>query len=248
MAENWQLSRGLERLPHDEVHVWQARITLAATAKDPLVQPFRAVLAPDERERADRFFFEKDRVCFTVARGLLRMLLANYLLCRPEAIRFSYTSYGKPFLAEPRSTLQFNISHSRDLALFSFTHERAVGVDIEYMRDVEFAALAAHSFSAHEQETLRSLPPELVRQGFYNCWSRKEAYIKARGLGLSLPLGSFDVSLRPGEPAQLLASREEPPQDITRWQMVALDVAPEYAAALAVEGQDWQLRCWCYEQ
>ena len=140
--------------------------------------------------------------------------------------------------------LQFNLSHSAELALYAFTYQRQIGVDVEYMRpNIECDLLARSQFSPTEYTALQALPPLLQEKAFFLCWSRKESYIKAKGMGLSLPLDQFDVSLVPGEPAQLLDSREEA-QATTHWSLHSLEPGNDYAGALTVEGFDWHLRCW----
>ena len=174
------------------------------------------------------------------------MLLSQYLHTDSQDVHFRVNAYGKPALAFPsqRYPLQFNLSHYANVALFAFSLQRQLGVDVEYMRaDIPYDQLAQYSFSTYEQTVLRRLPTEQKHQAFYNCWTRKEAYIKARGMGLSLPLDLFDVSLSPGEPAALLHSREGS-QEVLRWSMQELIPEPDYAGALAVEGRDWQLYCW----
>jgi 4'-phosphopantetheinyl transferase len=119
-----------------------------------------------------------------------------------------------------------------------------VGIDLEYIRsDLQVEQLAERFFSRREIATLRTLPPEVQRQAFFLCWTRKEAYLKARGEGLSLPLDQFDVSLIPGEPAALLSTQRDP-YEVSRWSLQELTPAPGYAAALAVEGHGWGLACW----
>lgn len=239
----------VELLP-DEVHVWCASLEAAPST----IQGLQRVLSAEEVARAERFRFARDRQHFIVARGLLRTLLGRYLHMAPQDLSFSYNTYGKPALTiqsapDEASWLQFNLSHSRELALFAFTTTRLIGIDIEYMRaDIEYEQLAKHYFSAYEYATLREIPAEQQCEAFYHCWTRKEAYIKARGKGLSLPLDLFDVSLRPEEPAALLNSREDPSEHV-RWSLHALAPGANYAAALAVEamdGTDWQLKCWRY--
>ena len=149
-----------------------------------------------------------------------------------------------PLLPTP---LQFNLSHSHNLALYAFTYTRQLGIDIEYKRpNIEYDALARVSFSPNAQATLHTIPNHLKHDAFYNCWTRKEAYIKARGKGISIPLDQFDVSLLPGEPAALLHSREDP-QAATRWTLHELPPIPNYATALATEGHDWTLTCWQWQ-
>jgi 4'-phosphopantetheinyl transferase len=225
-----------------EVHVWLAKLDQSPET----LQALHHLLSPDEIERAERFHFRKHREHFTVARGVLRTILGGYLRVEPSQLRFAYNAYGKPALAgtQDQSTLRFNLSHSHELALYAFTLRREIGLDLEYRRD-DFASerIAEQFFSAREVEMLRALPPRLRTEGFFNCWTRKEAYIKAVGIGLSLPLDQFDVSLSPFEPAALLRTGDDE-MDAARWSLRELTPAEGYAAALAVEGHDWQLKCW----
>lgn len=226
----------------DEVHIWRASMVVTSTR----LVDYKRMLSPEECKRAERYYFEKDRSRWIVARGLLRILLGRYLQVPPEQPGFVLNEYGKPELASPyqESGLRFNISHSQDIVLYAFTYGRALGIDVEYMRtNIDCAELARHSFSSAEYATWSALPEEQKTQGFFNCWSRKEAYIKARGMGLSLPLKLFDVALTPGEPAALLHSREDP-QEVHAWSMQALEPGSGYAGALVVEGHDWKLRGW----
>jgi 4'-phosphopantetheinyl transferase len=229
-------------LSENDVHAWRASLQQPVS----IIQHLYQYLSMDEVTIARRFYFEKDRNHFIVARGLLRVLLGRYLDMEPGQLIFRYNPHGKPALdtSTHEKTLQFNLSHSHELALYAFTSTRHIGIDIEYMRsNVAFAGVARHSFSPNEQALFRALPEEIQPQAFYNCWTRKEAYIKARGKGLSIPLHLFDVSLQPGEPATLLSSREDP-QEPQRWSMRELLPGPGYAGALAVEGSGWNLSCW----
>lgn len=226
----------------DEVHVWRASLN---HMQDRL-QPLRGTLAPEESERAARFHFARDRRHYIAARGLLREILSRYLKFSPDRLRFKYTSYGKPYLTDEcgGEWLRFNVSHSGELALYAFSREREVGVDIEQIRaDIEHQQIASQFFSEQEVAALLALPPHLQQEAFFLCWTRKEAYIKGIGEGLSLPLDSFDVSLTPGAPAALLAVRGDA-QEAARWTLQALEPGPGYRAALVAEGRDWQLKCW----
>ncbi len=228
-----------------DVHVWLAELEQPAH----LVQRLAGILASTELLRAQRFRFERDKRHFIVARGALRSILSLYLQIVPAQIQFTYGPRGKPALAAAcdDGRLRFNVSHSHELALFAVTRDREIGVDIEFMRPLDDAeSIATHFFSINEQMVLRSLPAHLKHQGFFNCWTRKEAYIKATGEGLFQPLDEFDVSLAPGEPAQLLAVRGKP-DEAQRWTFQALQPPAGYAAALAVEGSNWQLSCWQWE-
>jgi 4'-phosphopantetheinyl transferase len=226
-------------LPLDEVHVWRGRLDLPAHT----LHQFQRALSPDEIGRANRFVFEKDRRHFIAGRGLLRHILSRYLQVAPAEIEFSYSEFGKPELSPP-SSLRFNVSHSGGLALYAVGHHRKVGVDIEEMRsNIEFIDLAQSFFSPLECAMLHSVPDDLVQQAFFNCWTRKEAYMKATGDGLSLPLQCFDVSLIPGEAAALIELRHSR-QEASQWSMQELCPGPEFAAALVVEGKGWRPRFW----
>jgi 4'-phosphopantetheinyl transferase len=229
-------------LSSNEVHVWRACLNLPASH----IHRLRHTLAADELARAERFHFEKDRQHFIAGRGLLRVILSRYLEAEPGQLRFRYSDYGKPalMLSPGQVPLNFNLSHSNGLALYAVTQGREVGIDLEKVRsDLEYEEIAERFFSPQENAVLRRLPAEVKPRAFFNCWTRKEAYIKARGEGLSLPLDQFDVSLAPGEPARLLHVRGNS-QEVGHWSLQALTPAPDYVAALAVEGSDWRLKCW----
>jgi 4'-phosphopantetheinyl transferase len=244
-TKKWEIPPKQLSLSKDEVHVWRASVLQSLAT----IQYLRSLLSEDEVVRAERFYFEKDHHRFIVTHGLLRILLARYLntsFIDAHQLRFCYNDYGKPSLDLDTQAypLNFNLSHSDELVLFAFTYVRQVGVDIEYMRpDLDYESLTEHYFSPLENEMLRALLASARLEAFYQCWARKEAYIKARGKGLSIPLDAFDVSLRPDEPAVLLNSREDA-HEAARWRLCALHPDPNYAGALAVEGDGWHLRCW----
>lgn len=244
MAESWQPAREPQALPLNEVHVWR----LALDQPEAIWQRLERVLTPDEVARADRFYFARDRRRFVVSRAAVRLLLAHYLALPSGAIEFYTGPYGKPYTSPKleATPLQFNVSHSEEMALLGFVRQRQLGIDIEFRKPLaEIGEIAVNFFSPHEVATLLGLPAPLQPLGFFNCWSRKEAYIKAIGKGLSQPLDSFDVTLRPGEPARLLRVAGQPDEP-ARWQMQILEPHPGYAAALALEGNGWQLRCFDY--
>lgn len=229
-------------LSTEEVHVWRARLDLPVSQ----VKQLKQTLSADEVDRAERFYFQQDSRHFIVARGLLRTILSRYLNVAPHQLRFNYGEHGKPTLAasSDQPKLNFNLSHAGGLVLYAVTYGRAVGIDLERIRfDFEYEQLAARFFSAQENAVLRDLPAHLKPEAFFNCWTRKEAYIKAKGQGLALPLNQFDVSLVPGEPAKLLSARGDA-QEASRWALQELIPDPGYVAALAVEGDEWQLACW----
>ena len=243
----WSVPPQTLKLGGDEVHVWRAALDQIPSK----IESFRDTLAPAERARAERFHFPRDRDRFIVARGTLRAILGHYLNRTPGCLSFCYSSHGKPALVPEagENTIRFNLSHSHGVALYAIARGREVGVDLECMRpDFEVDKIAERFFSRREIATLRALPAALRRYAFFLCWTRKEAYIKARGEGLSQPLDQFDVSLIPGEPAALLCTRPDS-DEAFRWSLRELTPgAPEYAAALAVEGGGWSLASWQWPQ
>jgi 4'-phosphopantetheinyl transferase len=163
-------------------------------------------------------------------------LLAGYLGQPPQAICFAYNEWGKPALAPEfvESDLRFNLSHSEDLAMYAFVLERDVGVDLEMIGvEVVNERVAENFFSPSEVETLRALPREHQAEAFFNCWTRKEAYVKARGQGLSIELKSFDVSLIPGEEAKILRG-----EDCLGWSLVSFKPEGDCVAAMAIQGSE----------
>jgi 4'-phosphopantetheinyl transferase len=229
-------------LSADEVHLWHT------TLNDQLTESLKIVLSEDEISRANRFHFAKDRSHYIVARGLLRRLLAGYLGVRSAELQFLYAEKGKPYLKEiQQRSINFNLAHSHGMAIYAFSQGRELGVDLEFIRDdLADEKIAERFFSPHEIKALRTVPAELRKQAFFNCWTRKEAYIKARGEGLSLPLDAFDVSLAPGEPAALLKNHKNA-KEVSRWSMQSIPVAPGYVSALVVEGQDWRLKSFGFD-
>jgi 4'-phosphopantetheinyl transferase len=226
-----------------EVHLWQA--SLAGRSAD----IFESFLSPDELTRANRFHFTKDLNHFVVARGLLRNLLAAYLGVNCSELCFSYGAQGKPFLLlDSPVQINFNVSHSHGRAAFAFSRGRELGVDLEYVKDdFDDELIANRFFSQAEVMALRTVPAKFRKQAFFNCWTRKEAYIKARGEGLTMPLDQFDVTLRPDEPAALLNNyREE--REVSRWAIQEIETPEGYVGALVVEGHDWQLKSFSLEK
>ena len=225
-------------LPADEVHLW--RVDLEAVANSEA--RWRKVLSTDEQARAARFHFDRDRQTYTATRALLRTILARYLGSNPTDLVFRYSDKDKPSLALPGDHLEFNVSHSGKRALLAFARRRSVGVDVEYIRDdFDPQALAHRFFSVREQRALATLEPEDRYSGFFRCWTRKEAYIKAVGTGLSLPLDQFDVSLRPGEENALRATRPDAGEAAV-WSLQEVPAGEGYAAALCVHGHGWRLK------
>ena len=233
MRSMWSQSPPSLSLTSGEVHVWRARLEQPPELEATLQENFLHTLDQQERERADRFHFEKHRRRFILGRGFLRALLARYLETTPEDVSFSYGPYGKPALSAQHHSLRFNASHSHELAVYAFAQDHELGVDVEYIkRDLETADIARHFFSAYEVETLSALPEAERAAAFFRCWTRKEAYIKGIGSGLSHPLDQFDVTLAPGDRAALLRDHRDP-VEASRWSMFNLEL-DDYAGALAV--------------
>jgi 4'-phosphopantetheinyl transferase len=202
-------------IPNDEVHVWLTRVGWSSRH----VRALADVLSLDERQKAKGFRFQADRERHVIGRGVLRVVLGRILDTGPDSLSFHYNDFGKPHLPDAQNglCLQFNVSHSGDLILIALAANRQIGVDVERVRDgLEPEAIARRFFSSREQADLAALPPSQRRNAFFRCWCRKEAFVKARGEGLSLPLSRFDVSLRPGEPAMLLATRPDA-VEASRW-------------------------------
>jgi len=221
----------------DEVHVWTAS---RDDATDTEVERLRSLLTVVERRRADRFVSKLDQRRFAVGRGRLRVLLGRYLDQSPESIRFAHNPQGKPSLEA--GPLRFNLAHSGSLVLFALTLDREVGVDIESIRsDFGGEAIARRFFAPAEVASLLTLPPSDRTLAFFQGWTRKEAYIKAQGQGLSMPLDQFEVEIHPDRPARLIATRPDP-LEAARWTLVELPTHPGYVAALCVRGQDWTLK------
>jgi len=237
-------------LATDEVHVW--RIILEQPA--PRVALLHRFLAVEEVERAEAFRFRRDREHFVMAHALLRIILGRYLRRDPRELCFRHGPRGKPFLGRDGGgsgvEIRFNLSHSDGLALLAVTRGAHIGVDIERIRpDLAYERIADRFFSSEEVASLRTLTREdISRKAFFACWTRKEAYIKAIGEGLSCPLDRFTVSLSPWKPAALLhveGNREAN----GRWSLCELNAGPCYAAALAFEARRRRIRCFqCQDQ
>lgn len=215
-----------------EVHVWRRWLDVGAAG----AMALKAVLSPDEEARAARFRFERDANRFIVARATLRRVLGRCLGVEPEELAFYYGAHGKPALASPPTRLTFNLSHSGDLALLAVAWDRAIGIDVEQRRPVsDLGALAAQVFATAERAELATLPPGAREDAFLAGWTRKEAFIKAVGEGLTHPLDAFVVSLDPVAPARLLSVGGSA-DAAGAWSLHALTPAPGYVAALVAQG------------
>jgi 4'-phosphopantetheinyl transferase len=210
------------------IHVWVLRIR----ASNALASRLEAVLAAEELHRADRFHFEHLRQSFVITHGAVRHLLAGYVRMAPKNIRFRYGLRGKPAI-EQSEGIEFNLTHSGELALAAVSLGCPVGIDVERLRPLEdMQTIAEHFFCPDEADEIMSLPLDQRELAFFTCWTRKEAYIKALGDGLHVPLDRFRVTVRPNEDARLVRVTDEPtaPEE---WNLEDLRVSQEYAAALA---------------
>lgn len=219
-----------------EIHVWR----IGLVWPDVVVNSLKVCLTDEETNRAASFHFARDQRRFVIRRAILRRLLASYLGMRAEVIRLLLGPNGKPFVSDQDvpGGICFNCSHSADRGLIVIARGSGLGADLEQHRHLNDAEdLAKAFFSDSEIKELNDLPPSLKMAGFFNCWTRKEAFVKAVGLGLSFPLNRFSVSLTPGQPAALLDVAEDH-LAIKKWTMASLDVGVDYSAALVFEGRN----------
>ncbi len=236
--DHWDPATTPIPLGDDDVHLWKAHIARSQDAVERLWQ----VLESDEKERAERFRFERDRNAFVVSRGLLRTLTAEYLSCGVEAIDLVQGPYGKPQLAGPVSDLRFNVSHSGDLSVLAFASGAEIGVDVEKTtRDIPFLDIGRRFFARSEMDVMERLPSARIRDAFYACWTRKEAYIKALGLGVTHGLSNFAVSVHPDDAPSLLASDLDPAAP-ERWEIADFYPDRGYRGALAIQGKGRAVR------
>ncbi|HZV33791.1 MAG TPA: 4'-phosphopantetheinyl transferase superfamily protein [Verrucomicrobiae bacterium] len=228
-----------------DVHVWAAPLLVLAEQ----AATYEATLSSDEQARAARFLFERDRRRFIIGRGILRAILGKYLRIPPAQIRFTYAHHGKPALADLAGTdeLHFNLAHSEELAVFAMSRIRGIGIDVEKQRPIDDAeSIAERFFSAHESRQLKSLPAQKKQDGFFNLWTRKEAWLKATGEGLGEMLNQIEVSLRPDEPARLLSIFNDT-KAATEWSLRELIPANGFVGALAIPATDFQMHCWSWQ-
>ena len=231
-----------QALAENEVQLWRADLDAVGGNE----ARWQKVLSSDESARAARFHFARDRQRFLASRALLRIILGSYLATGPKNIGFCYSKKEKPSLGPENaaSGITFNVSHSGGIGLFAIARRREIGVDVEQVRrDFDVEAIARRFFSGNEREQLEALPSEKRFEAFFRCWTRKEAYIKAIGEGLALPLHQFDVSIAAGGNDALLATRPDD-SEAGRWRLREVSAGPGYAAALCVRGRDWRLKDW----
>jgi 4'-phosphopantetheinyl transferase len=221
------------------VHVWAVRLDQEgvdlARAQD--------FISADEAERAERFMFDRDRRRYLVAHMALHGILKRYLPSAPATLRFEIGTNGKPRLpnALAASGVRFNLSHSNEMALLAVTHGREIGVDIEYVKEqFEFQEIAEKFFTAREVAAMRSVVPQLQRQAFFKCWTSKEAFLKAKGTGLSGKLDEVEISLAADQRVQINAA-------VPGWSLTELAAMDGYETALVIEGEPLPVHCYQWQ-
>jgi 4'-phosphopantetheinyl transferase len=236
----WQPSPAAPVISPAQVHAWRISLDLMRLSEDGL----NGLLSPDEQSRASRFYFQRDRVRFVIAHGLLRSILGGYLRTRPAELCFSTGPDGKPFLAAPcgKSRLRFSMAHSDDLALIAIAMDRDVGIDLERITSDCEILEALPFFVPRERLAIQGLAPHLQGTAFFRLWTSKEAYLKATGRGLAALDGRCFSHLL-AKPGRSLGRRIRIEAD-SRWSLVELDPGEGYAAAVVVEGNDYDLKLW----
>ena len=222
------------QLPSNTVHLWTGQFDRLHTKR----AEFESLLTDDERKRAERFISDMVRDKFILARGWLRTVLSQYLDQSPESIVFTYGKRGKPSIHN--SDIHFNLSHSDNVLMLGVIKDREIGVDVEQIHPQPNMALIAHdNFSAKEFTALYELPETERLHAFYNCWTRKEAYIKAVGDGFALPLQDFDVTLKPDTPPRFLRIKDDDP---AKWSLLHIDTLDDAIGAVCVKGAMPQIK------
>jgi 4'-phosphopantetheinyl transferase len=226
------------QLSDQEIHIWQADLLRL----DAGVETLTPLLSPDEQQRAARFRFEHDRRKYILCRGILRTILSQYLQRDPIALTFDYGKYGKPSLTGCQA-LSFNLAHAGDRALYAVTQHHAIGVDIEQLRFVEYAEqIVSRYFSSAEKQAFQSLPENQQQLAFFRAWTGKEAFLKAIGSGLSLPLDQVAVTLLPSQPARLVGLPAG--YLIHQWQLHQFVPSEDYVGAIVLPQKPFELYYW----
>ncbi len=229
-------------LERDELHIWH----ISLIQSQDTIETLASHLDENEWAKADKFRFETERLNYVISHGARREILAKYLECLPNVIKFKENYYGKPFLRENKKRIYFNLSHSHEIALLAVAKKRRIGVDIEAIRkNFDEINIAEQFFSTSEIETLQSLPRNLRTKAFFDCWTRKEAFIKAVGQGLSYPLKEFSVAFSPFERARLI-SLENTFLKTENWQIIELNIADDYASAAAIESKKTETKLFVW--
>jgi len=242
---DWASAPEVPELVPNELHVWRAPLSPTIDQLD----SFGDVLSSDESVRRARFRFEEHRQSWSASRTVLRHVISQYIRVPPGEIRFDYNKYGKPELRRDQNHLDLcsNTSYSSKIMVCAISSGMRVGVDIERVRDLDdLDRLADRVFSATALRSLHELPHDQKIRAFFNCWTRKEAYSKALGLGLSLPPDSFDVTFRLEEPPRITRV-SNPSVDLSGWLLADLPLDEQFAGAVAVEGLPSRIRSWLWD-
>jgi 4'-phosphopantetheinyl transferase len=236
----WPMPSALPTLEGGQVHVWCAGLEMDGEQQHKL----QASLSSDELKQAEGFRFDRHREWFIVRRAVLRKLVAHYLGETPARIAFGYGPNGKPYVLKPGTArLHFNLSHSNAVALYAFATDGEVGIDVEEIRQLpDASAIALRYFSSDENAALRRVNAPQRLEAFFNCWTRKEAYVKATGEGLMRPLDSFCVDVTNIELGGLIPV--DPRGGNVQWWLRSLIPALGFVGAVAAAGQEWALEAW----
>jgi 4'-phosphopantetheinyl transferase len=240
-SPSWHYPSQSIGLNSQDVHLWRAFLRQSATCIDKLTP----LLSEDELSRAASFHFENDRERFILCRGILRIILGRYLDINPKHLKFRSGPYGKPYLVNESAGahIQFNLTHSHNLALYAFTSNCMIGIDVEYILQImDIEHIVDNSFSDYEISIFKTLKPNQKEIAFFNCWTRKEAYVKAIGEGLNLPLHTFDVSLAPNEPSRIL-SISGSTNEALLWSIETFIPAVDHVATVAIKESNYHI---CY--
>jgi 4'-phosphopantetheinyl transferase len=239
-TDRWTIAPVTPSWPLHDIHLWCADLNVS----DPVLQQLAPTLSNDERQRAQRFYFERDRRHFIAGRGILRSILARYLHQKPADLRFVYSAKGKPSLVQSGDapSLCFNLSHSQGVALYAVVCDRAVGVDIEYKRAIAIEELAERFFSINEAAAIQALPDDQRQAAFFQIWTCKEAYLKATGEGLA-GLEQVEISLNFAEPPRLIKAAGSL-EAASHWFLQTVPVIDSYVAALVVEATAIRTLYW----
>ena len=241
---SWKTSNQTLPLRSNEVHIWSADLSSDSSQ----IEHYWQLLSLDEKDRANRFKLKKLRTYYITTRGILRKLIASYLGITPESFEFQYNDYGKPSL-KMDTPLQFNLSHSAGIGVFAFTLDAVIGVDVELVKtDFEIKKLTTRFFSKNESQIILSLPEALQYKVFFNCWTRKESFIKGHGEGLSLPLDQFEVSVLDEIPVELRAIYWNM-EEVKEWFLASFEIKKNVIGAYAVKSANKnQAKHFCYDK
>lgn len=235
----WMLSTSIPVLEDHSTDVWRVVLPF----KKNILASLQCHLSVDELSRMEKFHFEKHRNHFIVARGILRELLAGYLNQSPRNIVFSYTEYGRPYINNV--DLNFNLSHSDDCILYAITQNQRVGIDVEKLKaEIDYLSIAEEFFTKNEYAKLKNIPIEEQCLAFYRCWTRKEAYVKTMGQGLSYPLNQVEVSLLTLEQAKILTALNSADTGLNLKEIIPLS---NHVATLITEFEVPELRLWNWQ-